>query len=221
MRRRRPATASSSLAPGKEPAVDHHLAGLGDGVVPAAAADLADVGRRRAEQGVGLVAEVGRVQGEDDRGGVLDGRDALPGPAAVPRAAPDDHVGDEQSPFGDADRQRSGLRDQARVALDEPALDQDAGTEGAAALLVGDEVEHHVAGRRAPGAGQDAEGADGRRDPALHVRAAPPVEAAIDHGGVERRAGPELAETGTTSRCPFTMSVGGAPAAIGMSDAGQ
>ncbi len=192
MRRRRPATASSSLAPGKQAPVDHHLAGLGDGVVPAAASDLADVGGRGAEQVMGLVAEVGGVQGEHHRGGVLDGRHALPRPAAVARTAADDHVGDQQAPLGDADRQRGRLGDQAGVALDEAALGEDPGAERAAPFLVGDEVEDHVA-RRPPA--RSGPGRRGRRSPPrspLHVRAAPPVEAAVGDHRVERRATPEV-----------------------------
>ena len=57
----------------------------------------------------------------------------------------------------------SGTRQASPVIR--PCLEQGAGAEPATELLVGHQVEHHVAPRRLTGSRQDVEGADGRAMP--------------------------------------------------------
>ena len=138
------------------------------------------------------IAEVGGVQGQHQLGGVLDRRDGLPGPAPMPGPAVDGQKRLQQAPLGHAKLQVGRLGDQAGVAVDQALFEQGPGAEAPAALLVGYQVEHHVAGRRLTGPLQDRQGADGRGDAALHIGGAPTVEPPVFDPGIEGIAGPRL-----------------------------
>ena len=85
------------------------------------------------------------------------------------------------------------LGDQAGVPVDQTGLEQGPGAEPAAALLVGDQVEHHVAGPARPARSRADEGADGGRDAALHIGGAPPVQPAVLDAGIEGVVAPGFA----------------------------
>ncbi len=155
------------------------------------------------------VAEVCRVEGEHDLGGVLDSGNAFPRPAAVRRAAPDDDLSLQQAPFGHRDGQRGRFRDDASVTLQQPRLHQGSGTEPAASLLVGHELENDVAAWLVT---QPLRAYRGRRWPRrrrLSYRRCPARRDGHRRSQDRRGRGPSPAATaGTTSVWPLTMSVG-------------
>ena len=70
------------------------------------------------------VTEVSRMEGEHERGGVLDGGDGLPRATAMTGAPVNPQVGLQQAAFGNAELEVGRLGDQARVSVDQTLLEQ-------------------------------------------------------------------------------------------------
>ena len=92
------------------------------------------------------VTEVSRMEGEHERGGVLDGGDGLPRAAAMTGAAREPQVGLQQAAFGNAELEVGRLGDQAGVSVDQTLLEQGPGPKAPASLFVRNQMEHDVAG---------------------------------------------------------------------------
>ena len=121
----------------------------------------------------------------------------------------------EQAPLGDAQLGGRLARDQTASAMDETGLEEGPGTEPAASLLVGNQVEHHIAGSGCPDRSSvDSAQMAAAMPPFMSALPRPYNRPASTRGSKGSWLQASLA-TGTTSRCPLMIRVGRSPGPAG------